>query len=90
MLTSDSPYLPPFRKPAIRNYDNSLDRELERLINCCVRNNPYERMPDMGFVLQELETIYYRMTNEKHLFNITFIKNKKMGDYLYEKNIIFR
>jgi serine/threonine-protein kinase len=90
MLTGDSPYMPPFNKPGIRSYDNTYDRELERLINSCVRENPYERFPDMDFVLQELETIYYRMNNEKHLFNISVIRNKKMGDYLYEKNIIFR
>jgi serine/threonine protein kinase len=90
MLTKDSPYLPPFNKPDIRSYDNALDRELERLVRCCVRENPYERLPDMAFVLQELETIYYRMTHEKRLFNITVIRNRKTGNYLYEKNIILR
>jgi hypothetical protein len=84
MLTGDSPYLPPYDKPDIRDYDRRYSRQLEAFIRRCTAQNPMERIPDMAYVLQQLET--------KHFLNksLSVIKKNKNGDYIYEKNIIMR
>jgi serine/threonine-protein kinase len=92
MLTGDSPYLPPYDKAGIRNYDPKYDRQLESLISHCTAENPMERIPDMAYLLQQLETIYHYETTPKHslIKSISVIKKRKIGDYIYEKNIIMR
>jgi hypothetical protein len=51
-----------------------------------------ERIPDMAYVLQQLETIYHCGTTPKRslIKSISVIKKRKTGDYIYEKNIIMR
>lgn len=94
MLTGDSPYLPPLKKPGIRYYDSRLDKDLELLIMMCTRENPFERLPDMRYVHRELEKIYEK---KKLIIKKKFIGKKffyprishrrRTGDYIYEKNI---
>lgn len=89
MLTGDSPYLPPYDKPGIRYYDNRLDKDLELLIAMCIKENPYERLPDMRYVKRELENICRKKKSIrlKKLWSDGIHRRRRMGEYIYEKNI---
>lgn len=85
MLTGDSPYLPPYIKPGVREYNKSLDKRIEKLIIECTRENIYERLPDMGFVVSKLEDI---KNNSKRRFTLKVRENKN-GEYIYLKNVLW-
>ncbi|MBR1476719.1 MAG: protein kinase [Lachnospiraceae bacterium] len=86
MLTGDSPYLPPYEKPPIREYDSMLSKELSNLLAACTVEDTSLRPPDMGYVCDRLEKI---TPVSKGLGQI-FARSHYEGEFVYIKNVVLR
>jgi serine/threonine protein kinase len=78
-LTGIGPNDPPYQIKPIRSFDQSLSKELEKIIDKCTRQNPDERYESANELLNALSSIKYNSVEENNSF---LGKMSKESDFL--------